>query len=390
MEKTMEIRKIKTDEEKIAAGLVSAVAFHEIIDDLSKKKEDWIKSEDEDWGAFSEDGNLGARIINNHFYCNFDGNSVMCGGIGAVSTLPEYRNSGAIRFIFEKLLPAARQRGEILSALYPFSHNFYRKFGYETISYKNEFVFRPEELKGHVHNGWAKIWNPGDDVSEFTKIYSEFIKNYNLSIIRDDKKMLSEQIKGAYYKDRRFCYLLGSENESFAYVVFQDKEGTVFVNEAAWKNKDGFEAILGFLARFSAEYQKIVLPVPTNFDLRHYVSNPYNIELKSRIDYMIRVMNCQEVLKFMHKPEICNFVIKIYGDEQIPENNGIWKVQNNSVTLCNENPDFEMSAKAFSQAVSGGADSEAILMRPDVLINQKADLFHKLFTKKAIYVGDHF
>lgn len=386
----MQVHQISTPEEKIAAGLVSLVAFHERTDEIEKKKEEWIKNEDEDWGAFSEDGNLTARIINNHFYCQFDGQSVMCGGIGAVSTLPEYRNTGAIRAIFEKLLPAARERGEILSALYPFSHSFYRKFGYETISLKTEFKFRPDELKGHRHDGWSKLWKPEEDVSEFTKLYSDFAKNYSLSIQRDDKKMKSEMIKGEYYKDRRFCYLLGDDSGATAYVVFQDKGDTVFVNEAVWKNKIGFEAMLGFLARFSAEYANIVLPLPTNIDLRHFVSNPYHIEVNSKIEYMIRVMNAEKVLQLMNKTEAESFIIKIYGDEQIPENNGTWKVDSESVTACQDEPDFEMSAKAFSQGIAGGANSEALKLRPDVLIRNKEDLFGKIFARKSIYVGDHF
>ena len=79
----------------------------------------------QDWGAFDEDGTLTARIINNQFELYLDGTAVQAGGIGAVSTLPEYRDKGSIRKIFQTLLPEAYRSGEILSALYPFSHAFY-------------------------------------------------------------------------------------------------------------------------------------------------------------------------------------------------------------------------------------------------------------------------
>lgn len=55
----MVIRQLK-QEEKFMAGRISGICFHERIDDLAKKRQE-----------------------------------IQNGGIGAVSTLPEYRNTGS-------------------------------------------------------------------------------------------------------------------------------------------------------------------------------------------------------------------------------------------------------------------------------------------------------
>ena len=125
----MEVRKLKQNE-KFDARLISTLAFHQRMEDPEKQRQESEADPVEDWGAFDENGRLMAHIIRHHFEFRLDGQWVPGGGIGAVSTLPEYRNSGAVRAIFGTLLPEAYREGEVLSALYPFSHAFSRKFGY--------------------------------------------------------------------------------------------------------------------------------------------------------------------------------------------------------------------------------------------------------------------
>ena len=93
-------------EDRLQAGLVSHIEFHSRKDDMDDVFKSWGGTEeDEDWGAFTDDGNVMARIINNHMESRLDGNIIKNGGIGAVSTLPEYRENGAVRgYMIEKRL----------------------------------------------------------------------------------------------------------------------------------------------------------------------------------------------------------------------------------------------------------------------------------------------
>ena len=142
-----------TSADRFHAARISRIAFHERVEDPEKQREEIEKNTDEDWGAFTEEGTLMARIINNRYTVGLNGHPVQCGGIGAVSTLPEYRESGAIRAIFSELLPYARRSGEVLSALYPFNHAFYRKFGFETAAFAVNYSFPPAVIKGYRFHG---------------------------------------------------------------------------------------------------------------------------------------------------------------------------------------------------------------------------------------------
>ena len=390
----MEVRQLKS-EERFEANLVSTVAFHMRMEDPEKNREESLKSTDEDWGAFSEDGKIMARIINNHFESRLDGQRIMNGGIGAVSTLPEYRNTGAVKAIFEKLIPEAYRRGEIISTLYPFNHAFYRKFGYETVRWLDHYEFAPAVLSGYRFSGVAELWKPGDPVEEYTALYNRFADHFNLAMYRDDRMMLN-RVQGEYYKDRKFCYLFRENGKAVAYLIFQDVRNDpaaiLTVQDLAWDGREGFYAILGFLARFTADYGTIRLFLPSCLELLSVIQTPraYDIQQTASQSYMIRAVNAKRLLEIMKKPDDSKFVIRVEGDMQIPENNGTWAVDGAGAELTDEKPDLTVSIQALGQMAAGAVSLAEAMYRPDVTVFGNEAVLEKVFVRKPILVEDHF
>lgn len=390
----MYVRKLKT-EERFEAGRISMIAFHGRIENPEQRRVECEKETAEDWGAFDDDGTMMARIMNERFTTYFDGHEIQNGGIGAVSTLPEYREKGAIKAIFAKLLPEAYANGEIISTLFPFNHAFYRKVGYETICWQSNYEFQPEVLRGYHFSGSATLWKPGDPVEEYTKLYNRFASNYNLAIKRDDTMMLDKHVKGEYFKDRKFCYLLSDEQGVAAYVIFQDERhdsGAVLrLDDVAWDGRRGFTAILGFLSRFAADYRKIQFFLPAGEELLSIIQSPmsYDIHKTTRHDYMARIINAQKLLALLKKPEDASFTIRV-TDELIPANNGTWLVQGDTVTVTDAAPDLFVSARALAQMAVGGVDLDEALLRNDVELYSNESTLRRVFIRKRILVEDHF
>ena len=391
----MNVHKL-TPEERFEANLISTVAFHMRMEDPEKNREESLKETCEDWGAFSEDGRMMARIINHRFSVWLDGQLIPCGGIGAVSTLPEYRNAGSIRAIFGQLLPGAYQNGEILSALYPFSHAFYRKFGYETVRWKNEYEFEPAVLSDYRFDGAAELWKPGDPVSEYTELYNRFAAAYNLAVRRDDAMMLKKHVQGEYYKDRKFCYLLREAGRPVAFLIFQDirhdPAAILSVEDLAWEGREGLYAILGFLARFTADYGTIRLFLPVSLELLSFIRSPraYDIRQTASQGYMVRAVNARKLLETMKKPEDSRLIIRVEGDLQIPENNGTWAVRGNAAEPTGEAPDLTVSIQALGQMAVGCVSFSEALYRPDVTVSGNLETLEKVFIRKPILVEEHF
>lgn len=392
----MKVRKI-TGSERFDAYLISAYCFHSRIDDIESKREEAENEDLEDWGMFTEDGTLTARIVNNKYDFVIDGAPVKAGGIGAVSTLPEFRGQGAIQKIFKELLPEAYRSGEVISALYPFNQAFYRKMGYEVVTYQSNYELSPELLSGYRFHGTVKRWTPGESIDEYLQLYNSFAKNYNLSMLRDTKSMMEHMKVDKLFQERKFSYLLNLSGENVAYVTFtdirHDPAAILSVEECAWLNRDGFQAILAFLGRFGSDYGTIQLPLPYGIDLLRIIQTPrsYDLNKTCRHDYMLRVINVKKLLEAIKKPSDCDFIIKVM-DEMILENNCVLHVNANSVSLEADTKatDITVSVQALAQLAAGCINLDEAMLRPDVEITAKEDMLRRVFTEKKIFVGEHF
>lgn len=391
----MEVRKL-TEKEHFEADLISCVAFHMRMEDPEKAREESEKLRTEDWGAFDERGKLMARILNYRYNTWLDGQLVVSGGIGGVSTLPEYRNSGAIREIFGKLIPEARRNGEIISTLYPFNHAFYRKFGYETACWRNDYEFAPAVLKEYRFSGTAELWKPGDPVSGYTALYNRFAEGFNLAMRRDDEMMLDGHLKGEYYRDRKFGYLLQENGVPVAYLIFKDIRhdpmAILSVEDLAWDGRAGMNALLGFLGRFTADYGTIRLFLPACLELFSFIRCPQSYDISQTVGhgYMIRAVNVQQLLEIIRKPDHCSFIIRVEGDKFIADNNGTWEVRGKEAVRTDKAPDLTVSVQAFGQLAAGCASLSEAVYRPDVTVADNRDVLERIFIRKPVLVEDHF
>ena len=392
----MKIKKLEKNE-LFEAYLISAYCFHSRVEDVETERAKIKAEQRNDWGAFDDDGTMMARIIDHDFTLYLDGREVSAGGIGAVSTLPEYRAHGAIRAIFKEILADNYQSGKVLSALYPFKHEFYRKQGYEVATFRNDYTFRPGLLSGYRFSGEVRKWNPGETVEEFLSVYRTFSRKYNLALVRDEERMLAHMKVEKPYMERKFSYVLKQEGRPVSYVIFtdirHDPAAVLQVEECAWTGRDGFYGILGFLARFEADYGEIRLSLPKGIDLLRIIqtSQAYDIRKETSQNFMIRVINAKRLLELIRKPEGCDFVVRV-SDELIAENNRTFRVRHDGVSVLENGvvPDLEMSVLALGQLAVGCLNLDEAMLRRDVTVNGKEDQLRNTFTEKNIFVGEHF
>lgn len=387
---TIIARKLNKEDKERASFVVSLV-YRTRFEDLEKRRTIWGDDEAEMWGAFV-DNKLGALFYNNHINCYFDDQLIDLSGIGGVCSLPEYRNIGCIKEIFKVFLKGAYEQGQIISSLYPFSHYFYRKYGYDTVAIRNEVTISSTALAEYKFNGTATMYEEGMDTSSYEALYNEFIKNYNLMSPRK-KESWSYHLPKNVFKEMRYAYLLNENNKDISYLIIRNAQGSgkICVDEAVWTSKEGFNAILGFLARFTSRNEKIELHLPTNIDLNKIINSKQSssIESNTRYGFMVRVINCQKALEMMHKNDDTSFIIKI-SDSFIEQNNKTFKVTKNSVTETAEMPDVICSIQNFSQLYMGACSVDELLLKSDFEILNNQEQIKKVFTKKPVFINTYF
>lgn len=86
------------------------------------------------WGTFDGDV-LAAKVAGREFHSWFHGRQVPTNGIASVAVSAEHRGAGLLDDLMAAVLEEGlRERGEVISTLFPTAPGIYRRYGYELVS----------------------------------------------------------------------------------------------------------------------------------------------------------------------------------------------------------------------------------------------------------------
>jgi predicted acetyltransferase len=298
--------------------------------------------------------------------------------------------------MFKRILKDDQRNGKVISALFPFKHEFYRKAGYEVVTFMNEYTFTPSVLSDYRFDGEVCKWSNGDPVEDFLKVYQTFASRYNMALMRDEDCMQYHLKTDKPYIDRKFSYLFKQKGKPIAYLIFtdirHDPAAILKVEECAWTGRDGFYAILGFLARFEADYGEIKLPLPKGIDLLRVIrsTQSYDINKHTCQHFMVRVINARKLLEQVVKPADCDLKIRVI-DDIIEENNRTYRVKADQVAECKaKKADLELNVRALGQMAIGAVNFDEAMLRRDVTLFSNEEMLRSVFAEKNIWCGEHF
>lgn len=351
-------------------------------------------------GAFSEDGRLLSAMMQIPYSVRFCGKDVPMVGIGGVATDPTARRGGAIRAMFEEGLPRLYQEGQILSALYPFSFQFYGKFGYTWAEMWKKRAIRVRDLRADLQAADEIVRVlPGEDDQGMRTIYEAYIADKHLAIHRSEWAW-KELRQGMPWEALKHAYVFKVGGQAVSYWIgkfAKGKDGELLVIlDMAWTCPRGRDAIFAML-RGMNELDLVEMRCQSGFDPRRLVAEAYDVSERGSTPGMVRLVNVEKALGLLPAPVVSGRVTIEVTDGQIPQNNGLFTVEGDGKALWvyraeDEAPDLRCGIGSLSALVVGRdslgdavENGTAELLREDH--HQFAEL---LFVRRGLHLNQDF
>ncbi|MDR0668746.1 MAG: GNAT family N-acetyltransferase [Treponema sp.] len=356
------------------------------------------------WGVF-QNGKLISSLEELPFLMRFDGSSVPMSGIGGVGTLPEARNSGAIGAMFSTMLPEARERGMVFSSLSPFSHSYYRAFGYELACARNKVTIPTGEFRNFTCNGVFTQIFPGDDTSALAEVHSAYIAGLNHGICRDywpDNRAWRIFTRKDPYRTGTFLYLWRDrEGRPRSYVKYRDQtvedKHVMAVLELAFTDREGLYGILGLVKGLATQFKEIQWPMPTFLDPTDLVKGLWDMNQRLVPQDMTRIINVEQALRLTRRPAGEGaYTVEVTEDPYIDANRGRWRVEfgegESRVSVVNTEPDLICDMPSLSQLVLGYRSLENALRsrRNGLELRSNRETLDRVFTPRPQHLTEYF
>lgn len=343
------------------------------------------------------------------FSACFDRETVKMAGIGGVSSLPQYRRTGGIRGCFEKLLPDLYREGYMMSMLYPFSTNYYRKFGYEVWArgarYELELSYIPG-TPGSQPGGrflLADGSNRDKCLADIRMLTQEWERRYNgMAELTGERYAFVTEADP--YRRQEFVYLCyDSKGMPAGYMVYRrEKDGQeqrLVCSRFIFRNREGIEGLLTLAKSMQADHRSIVFTIPSSICLDPMVDE-WSMGVFRRSDTslgMVRLVNVEAALKAARYRGSGRLTLEIL-DSQIAENHAFFTVcfeEGKAVSVrrdTGEKAAIHMDISEFSRFLIGAADVSALTYSRRVYGYSQEDLelLGQIFYRKPCFLTEYF
>ncbi|WP_169728506.1 GNAT family N-acetyltransferase [Salibacterium aidingense] len=319
----MEIRKMNPSQMRQSLEL-DQFAFQFEFSKEEKKNHERIMKPENTWIA-DEAGQMLSKVTILPMEVFVGGISMPMGGISGVATWPESRRGGLVRKLLNAALNDMKQRGYVLSFLYPFSVGFYRKFGWELFSDAITWRIKKEQLPrtGEIKNGSIRRIPPAEWPT-LQEIYQPFAYSYSGMVNRDESWWRYTVLK----KKKGQIAVYSNENgEDTGYLIYQVKDQLMKVHEFVALDESARAGMWSFIANHDSMIEKAEVKPAANDPSRYMMDDP-TIEEKRESYFMARIVDMKRFLELypfeLDKAE--ELVLEI-NDKGAPWNNGVFTIR---------------------------------------------------------------
>jgi predicted acetyltransferase len=204
------------------------------------------------------------------------GEKLACAGVGTVSIAPTHRRRGLGRQLMEAALHAARERGDVVSALYPFRMDFYQRLGYGQAGEALQYQVPPHTLPDAPERERVELLDTLDAQQQALALYNAWVVTQTGQLERGPH--MWAQLCAPH--DRALAGWRGESGqlEGYALVIYRSdlpsRERYLEVDELIWTTAAARRALYGWLGSLGDQWRQLVLRALPSQRLGDWLSEP--------------------------------------------------------------------------------------------------------------------
>ena len=256
---------------------------------------------------------LGGEIVSSLLCCPapvyVGGGLVTHSSVGAVGTHPDHRRKGCAGALMAECARLLRREGIHTSSLWPFSYEYYRKFGWEVGSERREYA-APGELFAGLGDANRVRAGTESDLDKIKSIYANFARRYNGPTQRSDQWWMQIARIGDYLNPvgepqrGSVVHVTGNDVDAYAVYVIDRKEEkiSISIRETVFFEAGHRRDMLAFIGGIDRE-ARVSFSAPDNDTFLHEVSNPRDVDASVYPGFQFRVVDPERAMESLKVDE---------------------------------------------------------------------------------------
>jgi predicted acetyltransferase len=313
---------------------------------------------DRAWGAFS--GRiLESGLVTRVYRARVFGTTQPMSGISLVETPPEFRNHNNISALFADILPREHKNGNTLSALYPFSFQYYGKYGYGIVGGPVQARFAPEDIA--LENpvaGEFRAWNnTPNDLKAYYSLSAAWTERFSLGVTPRPLPLREFSRYLEWNKEHIVFYLHDGEYRGFVSFhkhIIDKFASELHIRKIAWEEDEDFRSLMSLVKSHRSQVREVYWYMPAHLCLELVMREP-RINLAKASDWMARPLDLPALcrLKAQQRPPRTEIVFSV-KDDILPLNTGTYHVRGDKVTRSAFDGKTALPLSVLSSLLFGG------------------------------------
>ncbi|MFT4931225.1 MAG: putative acetyltransferase [Natronomonas sp.] len=340
-------------------------------------------------------------VICRHYW--FDarvrGSWVPAPGLSAVASPPEHRHEGYISRLLEESLAEYRERGSVLSVLWPFKYSFYRKYGWETCSRFSKITCEPghleflqEDAKGEFRRATPDDWATLDEIYEAAA-------DHDLAIDRSEAFWRHRVFEG--WRKDPFVYVWEDDGEPGGYVVYaveNDDDGKTFqVRDLAAVDETAFRNCLRFLYYHESQVEKVSIRGLPDAQLLDRLPEQWAVDCEVSRGPMARIVDIPAAVEALEYPKEIQGTVRMAVEDPLVEwNEGTFELSfadgRATCRRVEDDPAVTFPVATLSQLYVGYRSLDRLRRETDVVVHDEAvtDPLERAYPPRDVFLREGF